>query len=114
MNKNYELIIIKGEDKTKEVESIKRDELKGKYQIKFYNGKTTYSYSFKDVDVQKYIGDFNIENKNLYYKNKIIFNVKRAIKYECCVKVIYRNEYEEIYNNAKEISTKMKLRRKPN
>lgn len=108
MDKNKTLIIIKGEDKTTEVESIEWDIYRGKYKIKFIKNDKIYSYHSSDVILQRYMEDINITNKNIYYKNQMLFHVERAMRFQFAVKIIYENGNEEIFLRGDEISLKTK------
>lgn len=106
MDKNKTIIIIKGEDKTTEVEKIENDIYKAKYKIKYNSSDTIYKYEFNDVIIEKYIEEIDITNKNIYYKNQIIFDVEKAIRYQRLVKIIYKNGNEEIFLRGEEITVK--------
>lgn len=98
------LIIAKGEDKTKEVENYSICE-NGKVIIKFYNKEKPYSYNQTSITI---IGNpiiIETKGKDVYYKNQILFNVKKVIRFEEYIKVIYESEGTELFRYG-EISLK--------
>ena len=112
MDKNKILIIIKGEDKTTQVEKIESDIYKGKYKIKYNSSDTKYSYEFNDVIIEKYTEEIDITNKNIYYKNQEIFDVEKALRFQYSVKIIYKNGNEEIFSRGEEITVKKSSNKK--
>lgn len=112
MNESQALIIINGEDKTKEIESITGNGWNAEYKVKFLKCDTIYTYKYEDIDIPRYIKTINIENKNLYYKNKVISNVKKATIYGHYVKVIYANGNETIFNDGQNITVKKRNSKK--
>lgn len=112
MEENQTIIIVKKEDKTNEVEEIKWDIWEGKYKIKYLKSDKIYPYKAEEVQVQKYTENINIEGKNLYYKNKMICNVKKALRYGYLVKIIYENGNKEIFYDGQEITVKGVLNKK--
>ena len=55
MNENKMFVIVKGEDKTKDIEKIEYDWMNGKYYIKYFKGDKNYSYKMMDIKVEKYL-----------------------------------------------------------
>ena len=63
MNENKMFVIVKGEDKTKDIEKIEYDWMNGKYYIKYFKGDKNYSYKMMDIKVEKYEKELNQEMK---------------------------------------------------
>ena len=53
MNENKMFVIVKGEDKTKDIEKIEYDWMNGKYYIKYFKSDKNYSYKMMDIKVEK-------------------------------------------------------------
>ncbi|MCI8272904.1 MAG: AAA family ATPase [Clostridia bacterium] len=106
MSEDCTLIIIKGENKTEEVKQIEWDGEEKKYKIKYLNSNKVYKYKYEDVDIQKFIENINIGDNILCYKDKMIGNVKKAIRYQDSVKVIYTDGSNSIFYNGYEITVK--------
>ena len=96
MNENKMFVIVKGEDKTKDIEKIEYDWMNGKYYIKYFKGDKNYSYKMMDIKIEKYEKELNIKNKKVYYNNSRIFDVKKAVKYEKAIRIIYEDETNDI------------------
>lgn len=106
MNENKMFVIVKGEDKTKDIEKIEYDWMNGKYYIKYFKGDKNYSYKMMDIKVEKYEKELNIKNKKVYYNNSRIFDVKKAVKYEKAIRIIYEDETNELYLDGENIRIK--------
>ena len=52
MNENKMFVIVKGEDKTKDIEKIEYDWMNGKYYIKYFKGDKNYSYKMMDINMK--------------------------------------------------------------
>lgn len=95
MNEENVLVLLKGEDKTKDVESfaITNNEAK----IKFYNKDAIYPYSSENVNICKKALSIDLNGKDIYYKNQILFNIQKAIGFEEFIKIFYKNGETEIF-----------------
>ena len=71
-NENFkELVIIKGKNKTNEIENIMFDSLNKRIDIKFFNSEKTYSYASDSVEIEK-LQKYNLKSNELcIIKNKI-------------------------------------------
>lgn len=94
MNEEEILVLLKGEDKTKEIEKIEEKE---KTYVKFYGMDKIYQYSFDKVIIRRNPIFIDLEKQDIYYKNQILFNVKKAIRFDEFVKIIYDSDEEEIF-----------------
>lgn len=107
MNEEKILVIINGNDKTKEVEYISTNDC-GKTEIKFYNNDKIYPYNQNNVCIIEKTADIELQDKDIYYKNQILFNVQKAFRFENFVKIIYITGETEIFR-YNEISFKSNL-----
>ena len=89
MDENKYLIIIDGDDKTKEVQYYKKDD--SSYNIKYHNGKREYPYSFKRVQIKDSCESLDIINYDYYYKNQLLLNIEKILKFDDIIKVFYDN-----------------------
>ncbi|MCI9177955.1 MAG: AAA family ATPase [Clostridia bacterium] len=96
MDEEKVLIILKGEDKTKEVEYYS-GENNEKINIKFLNKEEAYSYKKSNVVILKEPEIIDLKDKDIYYNNQILFNVKKAIKFAQYIKIIFENEETELF-----------------
>lgn len=97
MNEEEILIIAKGEDKTRNVEQYFKGD-NGKINVKFYNKDELYEYGKSNITIIDTPANLDLKEKNIYYKNQILFNVKKAIKFEKYVKIIYENGEKELFS----------------
>lgn len=103
MNENKIFVIVKGEDKTKDIEKVEYDCINGKYYIKYLQNYKSYVYKITDVKIEHYKKELNVINKKIYYNNSRIFDVKRAIKYDRAVRIIYENGTNELFFDGENI-----------
>ena len=85
MNEEKILVIIKGEDKTKEIEYISETDNK-KINIKFKNEEKIYKYNEKNIIIKEKTEYIDFKDKEIYYKNQILFNVQNAIRFDKFIK----------------------------
>ncbi len=96
MDEEKILIIANGKDKTKEIEKYFEND-NGKIAVKFYNKEIIYDYNPENIKIINKTEDIEIKEKDIYYKNQILFNVKKAIKFEKFIKIIYTTSETEIF-----------------
>lgn len=104
MDEEKVLIILKGEDKTKEIEyySEINDE---KINIKFFNKEEAYSYNKSNVLIIEESEDIDLKDKDIYYNNQILFNVKKSIRFVQYIKIIFESGETKLFRYS-EISLK--------
>lgn len=96
MDEEKILIIVKGEDKTPEIEKIsKKDD--EKIEIKYYKNEKIYSYSSMNIVIREQPTVMDLKGKDIYYKNQIIFDIQKVIRFEDFVKITYENGEKEIF-----------------
>ena len=98
MNEEEILVIVKTEDKTKEIEQISQKA--NKIELKFYNNEKKYLYGMEKVIIKENPIIIDLKGKDIYYKNQIIFNIKKVIKFEEFLKIIYNNGETEIFKTS--------------
>ena len=96
MDEEKILVIIKGEDKTKEIEHLSENNNK-KIEVKFYNEEKIYQYNQKNIIIKKQSENIEFKDKDIYYKNQILFNVQNVIRFEEFIKIIYTTGETEIF-----------------
>lgn len=96
MDQEKILVILKGEDKTKDTEYFSKCD-NGKIKIKFYKNRQEYTYNETNVIIKEKPIVMDLKEKDIYYKNQIIFNIKKIIRFEEFVKIIYRSGETEIF-----------------
>lgn len=96
MDEEKILVIIKGEDKTKEIEYLSENNNK-KIDVKFYNEEKIYQYNQKNIMIKERFENIEFKDKDIYYKNQILFNVKNAIRFEEFIKIIYTTGETDIF-----------------
>ena len=97
MNEEEILIIIKGEDKTKEIEYYLETERR-KVEIKFLNQQKLYSYNQSNIEIINNPILVEIDNKDIYYKNQVLLNVEKAIKFDKYMKIIFKSGETQIFS----------------
>lgn len=97
MDEEKVLIIAKGEDKTSQIEHISQNGKK--LEIKFKSNEKIYFYTLADVVIEKSLEIIDVKEKDIYYKNQIIFNVKKAIKFRNYTKITYNSGDTGIFRN---------------
>lgn len=96
INSNENLIIIKGEDKTENIDSW--NYCNGKYSITFCGGKT-YTYNYLNVVFYKDPKIVDIKN-TIVLKNKIpLYSVRQVLIFDCHTKISFDNGYKELLDN---------------
>ena len=96
MDEEKILVILKGEDKTKDTEYFSKCN-NGKIKIKFYKNEQEYTYNEINVIIKEEPIVLDLKERDIYYKNQILFNIKKVIKFDEFVKVIYNNEETEVF-----------------
>lgn len=96
MNEEEILIIANGEDKTKEIESIVQKE-NGTVYVKFYKSEKLYNYGCNNIKIKKYTERIDLKEKDVYYKNQILFNICKVIRFDELIKVIYTSGETQIF-----------------
>lgn len=96
MDEEKILVIIKGEDKTKEIESLSENNGKS-ICVKFYNKQTIYMPNRKNVIIKEASESIELKDKDIYYKNQILLNVQKAIRFEEFIKIIYITGETEVF-----------------
>lgn len=98
------LIIIKGEDKTSDVEKIKYANNYRK-TIVTYRGGREYTYNSANVDAYKLQSDENVENKTVSINGEVQFNVEHIQHFGTYSRVVYSNgRYKTAHSYEIEIS----------
>ena len=90
MNEEEVLIILKGEDKTKEIESYSEINNE-KISVKFLNKDEAYLYNRSNVLVIKEPEIIDLNDKDIYYNNQVLFSVKKAIRFDKYIKIIFES-----------------------
>lgn len=96
MDEEKILIILKGEDKTKDAEYFSKCN-NGKIKIKFYKNEQEYIYNEINVIIKEEPIVIDLKERDVYYKNQIVFNIKKVIRFEEFVKIIYRSGETEVF-----------------
>ncbi|AZO94550.1 AAA domain-containing protein [Halocella sp. SP3-1] len=86
MDQNKYLIILKGEDRTKDIVFFEKQGQRIK--IKF-RGSKVYGYSIKNVNIKKNPISLDITNKAVYCEDVPIYNVEQVLNFNGKVKIIY-------------------------
>lgn len=96
MDEEKILVMLKGEDKTKDTEYFSKYD-NGKIKIKFYKNEQEYTYNEINVTIKEKPILIDLKEKDIYYKNQILFNIKKVIRFEEFVKVIYKSGETELF-----------------
>ena len=92
MNTKENLVLIKGDDKTKEVEKIERQG--NKSIVKYLSGKQ-YSYNSSNVKWLRNPLVLDLKEVQLYRDNKPLNNIAESYVFDGYVKNIYNNQFHE-------------------
>lgn len=103
MNEKMYLILIKGEDKTKDVKkSPYRD---GKYLVTFNNG-MTFSYGYNSVEILYISKVVNTINMEIKISGEHVYNVFQILYFKAYAKLLYSNKTSRIcYTSQLETKT---------
>lgn len=96
MNEEQILVIANDKDKTKEIELIMQKE-NGTVDVKFYKSEKIYNYSCNNIKIKKDAENIELKEKDVYYKNQILFNISKAIKFDDLAKIIYTSGETQIF-----------------
>lgn len=97
LNIEKNLILIKGEDKTKDVEYCKYDTGISKWKVTFTNGKV-YSYNYTNVLWFYKPIEIDIANKIIYANHEPLGGVSKVIYFEDYVKVIFKSKFTKVFS----------------
>lgn len=112
MDENNYLIIVKGENKTKEICFCNYNKQTNKVDIKYNNGR---KYSYNPPNVKKLIFHKELDHQNyiISTNDKILCNIKKLYIYKDKKNTIYsiyfNNKQKELYENSQIIITKKEL-----
>ena len=95
MEKDKELIIINGKNKTESI--IKYDFDGSKYNICFVNSAKVYSYNKNNVKILHCKGLIDSSEYKIIVKNKPLANVKYALDFKEYIKVFFNNGKKNVY-----------------
>ena len=92
------LIYLKGEEKTKDIETFEKGEL---FKVKFITGKSVYSY--KKDDVRYYENPENIchEKTIIYLDGRVLTKIKKVLSFDEHVRVTFQSGKQTVYCNDK-------------
>ena len=96
MDEEKILVMLKGEDKTKDIEYFSKCN-NSKIEIKFYKNTQKYTYKERNVIIKEEPILINLKEKDVYYKNQILFNIEKVIRFEEFVKIIYISGETEVF-----------------
>lgn len=95
MNDKKNLIIIKGEDKTLQIECCKS--IAGKREVTFTNGKK-YTYSYSNVIWLSSPEEINPEITAIYKDGIPISGIEKILKFDEKIKIFFKNGYIQMYD----------------
>ncbi|MBR0351244.1 MAG: AAA family ATPase [Clostridia bacterium] len=98
MDEEKILVIANGEDKTKEIEFLTEKDDKT-VDVKFYKSEKIYNYCLSNIIIIKEAEKIDLQEKDVYYKNQILFNISKIIKFKNYVKVIFTSGDTQIFKN---------------
>lgn len=100
MNEHKYLILIKGEDKTNNVRTVKYFE--GKQNVTFTSGKT-YQYSYNNVEFIKCSKVIDVRSYDVKVSRTYYYNVEKVIVFDMFAKVFFNNGSTRLtkYSNIK-------------
>lgn len=96
MDEEKILIIANGEDKTKEIESVMQKD-DGTINVKFYRSEKIYNYASNNIIIRKNAQKIELKEKDVYYKNQILFNINKVIRFDDLAKIIYTSGETQIF-----------------
>lgn len=96
MDEEKILVIAKGEDKTKDIEYFSQCD-NGEVKVKFYKSEQKYPYGKKSIKIREQPMLIELREKEVYYKNQILFNIQKVIRFEEFVKIFYKSGETEIF-----------------
>ncbi len=95
MNEWERLVLLKEQDRTKDIEEIEK---KGEfYQVKYKNKDKPYKYRKDNVKILKKGEPLEIDNKTIYYKENRLYLVKKVLRFEEYAKIFFLNGETETY-----------------
>ncbi|MBY7141878.1 AAA family ATPase [Virgibacillus sp. NKC19-3] len=98
MDIEKELVLIKNEEKTKQIESCTFSD--GKWNIKFYNTDKVYRYSEKNVVNVNDPTEIGTEKMILYYNGQPLGSSKKILDFGPYKRVIFKNGAQKIYPSS--------------
>ena len=98
-NPKYNLIIVKGEDKTTDIESWKFDVYKPVIYIEYKNGRV-YPYNTADVIFLKNPKNIKTVDSLVYCCGQLKFGVLYIQYFYDFARIVYKNNYTEIYDSC--------------
>ncbi|WP_186579753.1 AAA domain-containing protein [Aquibacillus kalidii] len=98
MDIEKELILIKGEDKTEQIQNCHFHN--GKYTIKYYNSQKEYGYN--ESNITRLTNPINIDaNTSIVYEHaKPISGINRILDFGSYIKLTFNNRYTKVYPSS--------------
>lgn len=99
LNTKENLIILKGEDKTKEIKSCKYNHYTQKYDIIFYNNPKQFSYGYNNVICYHNPNVLLSSTVKIKYNGKFLYKMKHVLVFNNEYwHIIFENNWEETYH----------------
>jgi superfamily I DNA and/or RNA helicase len=96
MNPEYNLILIKDEDKTEQISHCEYSN--GKWSVVYNNNSTVYSYNFTNVVWYRNPKEVNSQNSIVYQNNQPIYGITKMINFGEYYKIIFKTGFAKVYH----------------
>lgn len=91
MNSLKYLILIKGQDKTKEILNYDRDN-RNLINVNYINAKKVYTYSSKDFEFYKDPTEINLERNDISLNQGYVYNIVKVMKFDKYYKIFFEDD----------------------
>lgn len=95
LNIEKHLILVKGEDKTDEIEYCEYNN--GKWSVKYHNNYKVYTYSYPNLNWFHKPNTIDPEKNIVYYNNQPISGIINIIDFGQYVRLIFKTGYKKVY-----------------
>lgn len=99
LNTKENLIILKGDDKTREIKSCKYNHYTKKYDVIFYNNPKQFNYGYNNVIWYRNPNIISPSAVKIKYNGKLLYNMKYISVFNNVYwHIIFENDWEETYH----------------
>ena len=98
MNSEKHLILIKGEDKTEQIDYCQY--VNGKWIVTYHKNSTEYSYKYHNVEWYKEPKTINHETSVVYELGQPLSGIVKILDFGNYIKIVFRKGNEKVYKRS--------------
>lgn len=90
MDSQKYLILVKGEDKTEEIQNYENGT--NYVNVNYKNATNTYTYLKKDFEFYKNPTEIDMKKNRIYFKQGYVYNIVKVLKFDIYYKIFFEND----------------------